>query len=69
MNLSRRQFSKSIFAGTLATGLSSLSGFSGLFTQSVKPPQPTDETVYSLVLSTVRLFQFRRAPQSAFTCH
>lgn len=46
MNLSRRQFSKSIFAGTLATGLSSLSGFSGLFTQSVQAaPPPTNETV------------------------
>lgn len=46
MKLSRRQFSKSIFAGTLATGLSSLSGFSGLFTQSVQAAQPpTNETV------------------------
>src|ERR1044071_10110698 len=46
MNISRRQFSKSIFVGTLATGLSSLSGFSGLFTQSVQAaPPPTNETV------------------------
>jgi hypothetical protein len=44
MKLSRRQFSKSIFAGTLASGLS---GLSDLFTPSVQAavPPPTNETV------------------------
>lgn len=42
MKLTRRQFSKSIIAGTLASGLSSLNGLSGLsdlFAQPVKPTQ------------------------------
>jgi hypothetical protein len=46
MNLSRRQFSKSIIAGTLASGLSSLSGLTDLFAQSAKPTQkPIDKAI------------------------
>jgi len=46
MNLSRRQFSKSIFAGTLASGLSSLTGLGTLFPQSVQAAAPPiNETV------------------------
>lgn len=46
MNISRRQFSKSLFAGTLVSGLGSLSGLSELFTPSVQAaPSPTNETV------------------------
>lgn len=47
MKLSRRQFSKSIFAGTLASGLSSLSGLGDLFAPSVQAavPPPIHETI------------------------
>jgi len=46
MKLSRRQFSKSIIAGTLASGLSSLSGLTDLFAQPAKPTQkPIDKAI------------------------
>lgn len=45
MKLTRRQFSRSVLAGTLASGLS-LSGLSNLFAQSAKPTQkPTDDAI------------------------
>jgi hypothetical protein len=46
MKLSRRQFSKSLLAGTLISGLSGLSDLSDLFAQSAKPTQkPIDDAI------------------------
>lgn len=49
MKLSRRQFSKSIFAGTVASGFSGLTGLTDLFAQSPKPTQSSNDEAIQLV--------------------